>query len=67
MFLQRYVYRVSITEQTRANVVYLFQDIIKVENFAKQSFVVRRKHFRALFDVITIYTKQRTPLPAENS
>ena len=38
-----------------------------LSNFAKMSFVDRRKHFRTPFDVITIYTKQSTPLPVDNS
>ena len=32
-----------------------------------QNFVVRRNGFRALFDMIMIYAKQRTLLAAENS
>ena len=61
------VYRVSITEQTTAK-CYLFVLYNKnVKNFAKISFVVRRKDFSTPFDVIMIYTKQNTPLAVDNS
>ena len=61
------VYRVSITEQTTAK-CYLFVLYNKnVKNFAKISFVVRRKDFSATFDVIMICTKQSTPLAVDNS
>ena len=60
-------YRVSITEQTTQNVIYLFNIIKNVKNFAKISFVVRRKDFSTPFDVIMIYTKQSTPLAVDNS
>ena len=60
-------YRVSITEQTTAK-CYLFVLYRKnVKNFAKVSFVVRRKDFSTPFDVIMIYTKQSTPLAVDNS
>ena len=38
-----------------------------VKNFAEISFVVRRKDFSTPFDVIMIYTKQRTSLAVDNS
>ena len=60
-------YRVSITEQTTQNVIYLFNIIKNVKIFAKISFVVRRKDFSTPFDVIMIYTKQSTPLAVDNS
>ena len=60
-------YRVSITEQRTAK-CYLFVLYNKnVKNFAKISFVVRRKDFSTPFDVILIYTKQSTPLAIDNS
>ena len=60
-------YRVSITEQTTAK-FYLFVLYNKnVKNFAKISFVVRRKDFRTPFDVIMMYTKQSTSLAVNNS
>ena len=68
MFLPHYdIYRVSITEQTIAK-CYLFVLCNKnVKSFAKISFVVRRKDFSTLFDVIVIHTKQSTPLAVDNS
>ena len=68
MFLPHYdVYRVSITEQTtgKCNLFVLYNK--NVENVAKISFVVPRKDFSTPFDVIMIYTKQSTPLAADNS
>ena len=38
-----------------------------MKNFAKISFVVRRKDFSTPFDVIMIYKKQSTPLAVDNS
>ena len=68
MFLPHYdVYRVSINEQTTAK-CYLFVLYNKnVKFFAKISFKVQRKDFSTPFDVIMIYTKQSTPLAADNS
>ena len=68
MVLPHYdVYRVFITEQTIAK-CYLFVLYHKnVKNFAKISFVVRRKDFSTPFDVIVIYTKQSTLLAVDNS
>ena len=69
MFLPHYdVYHASITEQTTAK-CYLFVSYNKnVKNFAKISFVVRRKDVSTTpFDVIMIYTKQSTPLAVDNS
>ena len=68
MFLPHYdVYCVSTTEQTMAK-YYLFVLYNKnVKNFAKKSFVVRRKDFSMPFDLIMIYTKQSTPLAVDNS
>ena len=68
MFLPHYdVYRVSTTEQTTAkcNLFVLYNKNVK--NFAKISFVVRRKDFSTPFDAIMIYTKQSTPLAVNNS
>ena len=68
MFLPRYdVYHVFITEQTTAkcNLFVLYNKNVK--NFAKISFVVRRKDFSTPFDVIMIYTKQSTPLVVDNA
>ena len=68
MFLPHYdVYRVSITEQTTAkcNLFVLYNKNVK--NFAKISFVVRRKDFSTPYDVIMIYTKQSTPLAVDDS
>ena len=68
MFVPHYdVYRVSITKQTiaKCNLFVLYNK--NVENFAKISFVVRRKDFSMPFDVIMIYTKQSTPLAFDNS
>jgi hypothetical protein len=45
---------------------YLFVLYNKKEIFTKTSFVVRRKDFRTLFDVITIYTKQSMQLTVDN-
>ena len=68
MFLPHYgVYRVSITEQTTAKCYLLVLYNKKVKSFVKISFVGRRKDFRSPFDVIMIYTKQRTPLAVDNS
>ena len=68
MFLPRYdVYCVSLTKQKTVK-CYVFVLCKKVENFAKQSFVVRRlKDFCALFNVIIIDAERRTSLAAENS
>ena len=68
MVLPHYdVYRVFITEQTIVK-CYLFVLYHKnVKNFAKISFVVRRKDFSTPFDVIVIYTKQSTLLAVDNS
>ena len=68
MVLSHYdVYRVSVTEHTTAK-CYLFVLYNKnMRNFAKISFVVRRKDFTTPFDVIMIYTKQSTPLAVNNS
>ena len=68
MFLPHYnVYCVSVTEQTmeKCNLFVLSNRNVKI--FAKISFVVRRKDFSTPFDVIMIYTKQRTPLAVDNS
>ena len=66
MFLPRYgVDCVSITEQTTAKCDLFVSYDKKVKKFDKQSFVVRRKDFRALLDIIMIYSKQRTTLAAE--
>ena len=68
MFLPHYdVYRVSITEQTTAKCKLFVLYNKNVKNFAKISFVVRRKDFSTPFDVIMIYTKQSTPLAVDNS
>ena len=68
MLLPHYdVYRVSITEQTTAKCYRFVLYNKNVKNFAKISFVVRRKDFSTPFDVIMIYTKQSTPLAVDNS
>ena len=68
MFLLHYdVYRVSITVQTtvKCNLFVLYNKNVK--NFAKISFVMRRRDLSTPFDVIMIYTKQSTPLVVDNS
>ena len=68
MFLSRYgVDCVSVTEQTTAKCDLFVSYDKKVKKFDKQSFVVRRKDFRTLLDIIMIYSKQRTTLAAEIS
>ena len=61
------VHRVSMTEQTTAkcNLFVLYNKNVK--NFAKISFVVRRKDFSTPFEVIMIYTKQSMALAVHNS
>ena len=63
MFLPHYdVYCVPITEQTTAKCYNK-----NVKNFAKISFVVRRKDFSTPFDVIMINAKQSTSFAVDNS
>ena len=68
MVLPHYdVYGVFITEQTTTRCYLLVLYNKNVKNFAKISFVVRRKDFRTPFDVTVIYTKQSTLLAVDNS
>ena len=68
MFSPHYdVYRVSKTEQTTAKWDLFVLYNKKVKNFAKISFLVQRKDFSTLFDVIMINAKQNTPLAVDNS
>ena len=67
MFLPHYdTLTVSITEQTMAKYLLVLYNK-KVKVFTKIGFVARQKDFHTPFDVITIRTKQSTPLVVNNS